>query len=243
MTYLTDKGYWELVKKRTSIQTIPKNHQLRQFIEEHTPSGIDKTCIEIGAYPGRFLPVFGDLNYELNGIDFVSGYKQAIIGSLLNKNYSIGDFFNEDFLKFKPKKKYDLVFSGGFIEHFLNLKEVIRLHCNLVNKGGTLIITAPNFNYGIQKILHRTLDNKNFLRHNPDSMNPKKWAEHIIENGFTINYSGPVGYFDYWYEDVKNPFIKSINNLVKNTTWATSRILPKNSFFSSPFIAIVATKK
>lgn len=59
--------------------------------------------------------------------------------------------------------QFDLVHSGGLIEHFVDesREEIIKVHCDLANKTGYLMILVPVvnwwyrlLNYGIFKFLH-----------------------------------------------------------------------------------------
>ncbi|NIM47041.1 MAG: methyltransferase domain-containing protein [Candidatus Aenigmarchaeota archaeon] len=50
-----------------------------------------------------------------------------------------------DLLRFKPKKKFDIVHSEGLIEHFSNEKQkkIIETHKKCVKKNGYILITVP----------------------------------------------------------------------------------------------------
>jgi ubiquinone/menaquinone biosynthesis C-methylase UbiE len=56
-----------------------------------------------------------------------------------------GKFVYSDALKFRTGEKFDIVHSGGLIEHFLgkDLDGIIRKHAQLCKKGGLIIIMVP----------------------------------------------------------------------------------------------------
>ena len=75
--------------------------------------------------------------------------------------YQIGEFKNQKIEDTLSKTKYDLVYSCGFIEHFIDWEQIFIKHLSLVKDGGRIIITTPNFN-SMQGLLHRNLDKVNF---------------------------------------------------------------------------------
>jgi SAM-dependent methyltransferase len=69
MTNKADQKYWDKYHEGFELQIAPEIHPIRQLIERYFPKTDNETCIEIGCYPGAFLAVFGELGYELYGID------------------------------------------------------------------------------------------------------------------------------------------------------------------------------
>jgi SAM-dependent methyltransferase len=59
---------------------------------------------------------------------------------------------NEDFFEFAPRKKYDLVLSGGFAEHFDDYELVVRKHAEFAKPGGLIVVMVPNLTH-IHKLL------------------------------------------------------------------------------------------
>jgi len=51
-----------------------------------------------------------------------------------------------------PPKKYDLVLSGGFAEHFDDHELVVRKHAEWAKPGGLVVIIVPNLTH-IHKLL------------------------------------------------------------------------------------------
>src|ERR1035441_4939769 len=56
------------------------------------------------------------------------------------------------FFQFVPPRRYDLVFSQGFVEHFDDYKLVVQKHEALAAPGGLVVIIVPNLTH-----LHRVL--------------------------------------------------------------------------------------
>lgn len=105
-----------------------------------------------------------------------------------------GNFFE---LCKEEHKKYALVYSCGFVEHFKDYIKVIKLHDKFVKCGGYLVITAPNYRGKIMYMLHRFFDYDNLIIHNIESMNPDEWKEVLEKMNYEILFSGYFGEFEY----------------------------------------------
>jgi 2-polyprenyl-3-methyl-5-hydroxy-6-metoxy-1,4-benzoquinol methylase len=218
-------------------------HAVEKIIKKYIPATNGGNCIEIGSFPGPFLTVFGDMGYTLNGIDFHPKNERDLPAWLLSQGYKIDEFKTVDFFNHATTKKFDVVASFGFIEHFENYDEVILKHAELVSDDGYVIITTPNFRGSIQCWLHKTFDNENLLLHNLESMQPQKWAALLRNNGFEIIYQGFFGGFLFWRANEKMGKVK------EKVFWFVVRIIPrlrKIIWFESPafsgFCGVVAKR-
>jgi hypothetical protein len=90
-----------------------------------------------------------------------------------------------------------IVCSFGFIEHFIEWEVVVTRHLELVAPEGLLIIMSPNFAGAWQKHFHRLFDKQNFLRYYLPAMEPFKWRAIAEKAGFTTNFCGYFGRFDF----------------------------------------------
>lgn len=236
-----DKKYWDNYYKSINFRIAPKNYPIRKLIEKYIRKQ-NGDCIEIGCYPGQFLAIFGELGYTLHGIDLSTGVDTILPNWLKNNGYKIGYFYKQDFTAYTTFQKYDIVCSFGFIEHFPDWWFVIKKHMQLVNRGGYIIITAPNFKGFIQYFLHKIFDNANLQRHVIDSMNPEKWKEILQIENYEIIYCGYFGGFLFWIDNSDNDFIKKIIGIICESFKYIGFILP-NSRLYSPFCGIIARKK
>ena len=66
---------------------------------------------------------------------------------------------------------YDLVYSGGVVEHFAGLDGILRRHVELLRPGGWLIVGVPNVG-GVHRPLMRWLQPENYAIHNVRSCSP-----------------------------------------------------------------------
>lgn len=237
-----DKEYWDNYYKMINLRVASKNDPIRKLIEQYIPKQ-NGYCMEIGCYPGQYLPVFGELGYTLNGIDLAPGVDNVLPAWLKKMGYSIGNFYQENFTTFKTPNKYNLVCSFGFIEHFTNWESMIKYHAQLVDDGGYLIITTPNYAGSIQTLLHTHLNMANYKRHVTESMCPEEWKTLLENEKFQIIYYGYFGGFHFWinFNDKQNIIKKFIASIIYEVTNYVGFVFPNRRMYS-PFCGVIAKK-
>ena len=243
---LASQDFWDKGYEGVRLSLPAKNDSTRKFINDFY-QGSEGTVLEIGCFPGRYLAVFGQLGFILNGID-LTPQVNVLKDWFESLYFKVGDFYQCDFAEFRPKEKYDVVISFGFIEHFTDWEEQIERHIALVGDRGSIMITTPNFRGTVQNFLHRYFDRENYRRHFIPSMDPLAWA-HILElHGFEIIYAGYFGKFDFW-TDYKNK--GSILGKTKRVCmYAVRKFLsvafyffPSDNEAYSPYCGVVARRK
>jgi L-malate glycosyltransferase len=235
--------FWDEAYADLKLFVAPEDDLVRQWIELNIPRG-SGACIELGCFPGRYLHVFGELGYELNGIDFTDRTEKDLPNWLVYEGMKVGECLRGDIFEIAPilKKRFHIVCSFGLIEHFSAFHEAIMLHSKLVRADGYVIISVPNFAGMIQRSLHLLLDRRNLERHNLAAMNPKLWEEIFLADNFEILFSGHFGGFDFWVDncDLNSPqklFFKLINILK-----GLGRHFSSNKLYS-PYAGIIARKR
>jgi 2-polyprenyl-3-methyl-5-hydroxy-6-metoxy-1,4-benzoquinol methylase len=242
---LVIQDYWNTVYPEVQLKKPDSRNSLavwiRRSIKKARPG---QSCLEIGAFPGRFLSVFGDLGYELNGIDLKPGIEDRVPEWLRQEGYSIGEFYREDFFSHTFGRKFDIVFSAGFIEHFVNYLEVIERHAALVKENGSIFLEVPNFRGIVQKVLKLMLDKKNLSLHYTPSMNPVRWKRCLEKMGFgDISYEYIGGYKFVHYPQKRNYLQrKTLKALKKNAQWLRDTLLKGDSKHYSQMIVMTAGK-
>lgn len=198
-----------------------------------------ETIIEIGAYPGRFLSYLAS-RYQLypTALDFNPDLA-AIEKSMAAMNVKNFRCINKDFLAFRPLKRYDLVVSIGFIEHFVNFDEVLDLHCNYVDENGAMLIMIPHMRYG--QYLHRKIfDQENLDIHNLECMKTSVFEKFAERNDLQIRH---LSYFGGFLTNVHKPLhgVKDLCNRVERKAFKLiNPVLSKHPsrFYSSTLIGI-----
>jgi len=157
--------------------------------------------LEVGSAPGEnLIKFYTDFGFEPYGIEYSEdgadlNKRLFILNNLNPENVIHSDFFSEEFQK-KYAGSFDIVFSGGFIEHFTDVKDVIDKHLNLLAKGGCLIISIPNFK-GINYILLRIFYREMISQHNIDIMGIAQFTKLFDNNNLIPLFCGYFGIFDF----------------------------------------------
>jgi SAM-dependent methyltransferase len=232
------QNYWDRNYQNLNFNFIPNDGYLRKWLEHYFSNG-NLTAFEVGCFPGGYLAIFGKLGYELNGIDLTPRVNSDLPQWLASQGYRLGKFYQDDFLKFKTNKKFDVVYSLGFLEHFTNWEEVVIKQAELVNPNGYLVVGVPNFRGGLQRALHYLFDRDNYYKHYLPAMNYKKWRTILESQGFKIIFSGYIGQFDFWAAGRLNPYFSKFGLPI--ISWLKKNIKFNHGFFS-PYICLLARK-
>ena len=159
------------------------------------------SIIELGCAPGQGLRKISE-RYGLvpHGCDFVQ--EIDIVGKIFKKEFPGSSFFKCDLSKDSVKGKYDIVMSGGLIEHFDDIEKIIKKHLAAIKPGGYLILNTPNLSFW-RALFWRLFDPKLLRGHNPRATH-KRYVTGLIEkNGCEMLDSGYFGEPHIWIEHQK----------------------------------------
>ena len=102
------------------------------------------SAIEIGCVPGNYMVYLNkEFGYRVDGIDY-AGQLDYVRANLECNGITDSELYSGDFFEFVPTRSYELVFSGGFVEHFDNHELVVKKHADLAKPGGIVVIFLPN---------------------------------------------------------------------------------------------------
>lgn len=234
---ITDQAHWDAYWANYRYDKIPDKVVFHPFMKQLSRG---KSLIDIGGFPGVFAAWFYKhgitdvtvLDFHLNR-DIVRKFEK-INGLPENSIQCI----HTDFFSFTPERRYDIVFSSGFIEHFEDTADVIKRHVELLSEEGQLLILIPNF-LGLNGMIQRRLDRENLEAHNLKSMEIPA-LEEIMRSyplrDVSVEYIGkPM----VWLEP--KPENKNRRKWVKALSYAI-KLCPLPGRMLSPFIAIYARK-
>ncbi len=237
---LSTKSDWEDSWKYIKPTIVPQNHYIEKYIKNKNLNG--KSFIEIGGFPGTMSAFFYKKYFaNVSFVDFVINEK---IVANIEKINNIPDgtikYFESDFFEFKTEQKFDFVFSSGFVEHFIDIKDVINRHVVLLNENGELLILLPNFK-GINGWIQKTFNKPSYDIHNIQSMDIS-YLTPIMKSfnlkNFKIEFSDkPM----LWLSKRDIKFNNLIRFLVKIASYFV-KLIPVKSKLLSPFIVISAQK-
>jgi cyclopropane fatty-acyl-phospholipid synthase-like methyltransferase len=215
MEKLTDQEYWEkyysksLTQKEQIISVASSYDKYWDVLINKNDNKENKTIIEIGGYPGRYLAYLSN-KYNLipTSLDFNSD-KEKIEETFKSFDLKEYNIIQADFLKHKPENKYDIVISNGFIEHFNNFNEVLDKHCEYLKPGGTMLIMIPNMKYYI-RFYKFLVDYKNLKIHNLKCMDTKVFKNFGKRNKLNELTNEYFGGFPFTVHQKLNIFQKII---------------------------------
>ncbi len=122
---------------------------LEKLLAKHLPVHADWSAIEVGCAPGTNLVTLRRMfGYRPYGVEYshagvVSTCETFCQHGFDADNVIEADFFDQGFHD-RFQGNFDVVFSSGFIEHFIPPDEVIRRHISLLRTGGYLVCVIPN---------------------------------------------------------------------------------------------------
>jgi SAM-dependent methyltransferase len=236
---------WDGIWANAQFSVAPKEDPVRQWIEAHF-RGRSGTCLELGCFPGRYLSVFGELGYELHGLDLTPRVEMDCKRWLVDRGYKVGEISRGDVFSHRFDRQYDVVCSFGLIEHFGEWAKLLALQAELVADGGCIVVETPNFRGWIQQMLHRCLDSENLKQHNLEAMVPNRWARELESRHFQIIERGHFGTFDFWTGTQPRGTLarKTVNLICKVNRRLSSvwRNLPAGVAAYAPYCGLVARK-
>lgn len=243
---LTQKKYWDNNWEKIKLpQIIDIKHstkstkELDSIFHKFLNKDENKQLIEIGCAPGTWLDYFyKNFKYKANGIEYTENGVQNTIDNLKILKTPL-KLISGDFLKYKFKEQYDVVFSMGFIEHFTSPELIIKKQLDILKKGGLLIIGIPNLRY-FNSLVEKIFCSKKIIEsHNKKIMTLDFFEKIIKENQIKKVYLDYIGSF--------NPFLFPIKQttmvmIVSAIIARVCGLFLKKSKFYSTYILLIAQK-
>jgi len=164
VTELTTKEYWRRFWEGISLPVIEKpKGDIHKILCNILPKSNKVSFIEIGCAPGGWMAYFNKyFGYSVSGIEYV---EDAVATTQHNMEIQgiHADVLNLDFLEAEiTAASYDVVFSGGSIEHFEDLSGTISKISILAKQYVVTIV--PNL-YGVNGFISKVIRPKVFYSH------------------------------------------------------------------------------
>ena len=150
---LTDAAYWDRYWDRVAL---PKEHRrtrrayylnaILDVFDRFMPRDASLTAAEVGGAPGQYLAyMHRSLGYRVTCIDYSAIGCQKTI-----ENFHLldipGEVIHADLMAEGTNlPTFDVVYSLGLIEHFVDRMPIVERHVRLVRPGGLLVLGVPNF--------------------------------------------------------------------------------------------------
>jgi len=235
----------------TDIRFDPENASFREthrLFQSTLPKRKDFRFLEVGCYPGSRIWYFNKyFGYQGHGLEYVDWCCKRAEEFLAAVDVE-AELINEDFFSFTPpkeEKKWDVVGSFGFVEHFEDVEDVVRRHVELIRKGGFLVITVPNHSR-INGMLFHLVNRKNFLTHNQMALDNLVQAIEALGTCRILSaaYLGRIGFWNIGLYERLYKLGRFGYSICRAPFWVVERagrVLPNSQLFS-PIIAVVAQR-
>jgi len=200
MPNLTDKKFWDdYFDRHDQAPAIVNDSYFADIFERFLVADPNKTVLEIGCADSKFLCFLSKkFGYRAYGLDYSDAITKTAELFKFN-NLSEPTLYKEDLFSWKTDKKFDVICSFGFVEHFENLDTIIAKHAELVSDNGKIIITLPHFAHG-QYLLHWLIGRENLKKHNTGIMNLNSIRRSIEKNNLKIEHLSYYKTFGFWTE-------------------------------------------
>ena len=172
---LSSKNYWDDLwedadcqgsyifnQKNPSYVLNYKKHVIMKNYLSDVPEG--SSFLEVGCGASKFLAyVSQQFHYDVSGIDYSEEgcYKARKIleNNGVEGTIILGDMFNLSKDE-RYRGRFDVVYTGGVIEHFDDTNHVVKTISDFAGDGGYVITTVPNtwkksLNMIIQKVISK----------------------------------------------------------------------------------------
>lgn len=237
---LTTKGYWEntINNEVGTVESVVFSDLFKKYIRRSTDR-----ALEIGVVPGRFLAYISrNFGHFPEGIDYLKDTVKITSDTFMKNGIKKFKIYKADFFKWKQKRRYSLVCSFGFIEHFSNPEEVIRRHLDLLKQGGTVIIGVPSFR-GLRYLLSYLTDRETLLLHNLEVMSLDFYRKIAKNFDLDVKFLGFYGNFEYNWCNNSPSFVETLIYYPFKIIEKIIKLVPAKNKFLSPYIVFIAEKK
>ncbi|HZO89653.1 MAG TPA: class I SAM-dependent methyltransferase [Chthonomonadaceae bacterium] len=241
------REYWE----GTEFNRLPSNPTslFQPEFDRWLPKRKDWSVIEIGACPGHNLAALARSHgYHPVALDILPRVHEL---PAMFREFGIPDLesIEQDLLTLQTDRRFNIVISFGFIEHFDNVEPILRRHWELVAPGGFLVVGLPIFG-AMQMALRRLVLTPEQLEeslriHNTDIMDMsvlRGYCEALPD--IQILKCAYIWNMDTWLSP-KHPHVRRDRRLIL-ALWKLASLLPKalrvSSKLLSPYGLIVARK-
>ena len=132
----------------------------KRILPRFLPKGGGQRMIELGSAPGvNLLAWRAHFGYEVFGADFsetgIAAQRKLFARFGIDESHSISaDVLSDEFRR-AHAEAYDVVFSGGLIEHFTEPRTMIQVHLDILKPGGILVIVVLNIIGIYRRLLSR----------------------------------------------------------------------------------------
>lgn len=261
-TEKTERGYWDSAWAGCPIRqpvdpSLPGlnnlvERRIHEWLAQHL-SHLQRGArlLEVGCGCSAWLPYFGiQYGFQVSGVDYSPDGCEGARRTLAAAGVA-GEVFQCDF-RAPPKSllgSFDVVFSFGVIEHFIDTATALEACAAYLKPGGLLVTLVPNMN-GIPGLLQRLVDQGVFDIHVPLDRKDLYVAHGLAQLDVDIcqyllfinlNVVNVEGKRERWFY---HPFIRG-RSWISKAIWIAEQLsapFPSNRL-TSPYIGCIASRR
>jgi len=180
--------------------------------------------IDIGCGAGVLLDFLKKKysEYELFGTEFISDSYNKITKIIPKENF----FFKKEIYKL-PKKKFDIIFLWGVLEHVRNPRMFLKECIKILEQKGVVVLLIPNFDSEAREILGVNTPTLNPIDHiNFFSITGMKKINKYLDTKLYGPYQ-ELPIIDLMYKYIESPSMTRKNILKKNKSYYHVYIIEK----------------
>jgi 2-polyprenyl-3-methyl-5-hydroxy-6-metoxy-1,4-benzoquinol methylase len=168
-------NYYEdrLGKPKAEIFDALTDRRYAELLSQFEKKVRGKTLLDVGCGQGQFVNTAQNLGWNARGIDLSDSAIQ--VGKQFGLPIEVIDFFDDRL----NEKRFDVISMFEFIEHVSKPGRFIKRAESLLNPGGLLYLTTPNFNSLDRKIAGRWWSV--FNREHINYFSPKTLKNNILK--------------------------------------------------------------
>jgi SAM-dependent methyltransferase len=200
---LTDTAHWSAYWKARRPERIEEDWYYARLLRDSVAGRGYTSFLELGGFPGLFAV------YARRFLGFTD---VALLDSFVDRDYldatlrvnglapGVVQVYEGDMFELDVPRRYDVVLSGGLIEHFADPGAALERHHRAVAPGGTIVVTVPNF-LGLNGEVQRRFNPENLALHNENVMLPTALGHALASAGELVSVeSFYYGRFRAWLE-------------------------------------------
>jgi len=232
-------SYWEKCQLPATVNPELSFDRCLARVLRSSLAGCHGDVLEIGCAPGKWLALLArEFDLRPSGIDYSSIGIEMTIRNFEYLGINPGFLMQGNFFNMQPQRRFDIVMSLGFIEHFDDAEDVVSRHLEWLFPNGLLVIGVPNFR-GIYRYLQLALNKDILDKHNCRIMNLEFFRQCALHLNLKIRFLDYIGSFEPALP-VALPGIHNIRQiLVKGflKSMAKIRRIKAVDHFNHPFIS------
>lgn len=163
---LSEKAYWEELWQRQNLPAVASLcPDTERTLERFLPRDPGWSFLEVGCAPGKFMAYFHrKYGYAVTGVEYAEAAAEMTRANLASLDVP-GTVATMDFFEYaRIGRQHDVVFSGGFVEHFADLQDVVSQLCALASK--VVVTSVPNL-VGLDGLLCKAFRPALYATHRP----------------------------------------------------------------------------